>query len=102
MIKDDELIYCGWCDKASTSKEWQEATYNACFTREQRRQFKPFNDEKMLKKNSKVYFLCPKCKMWAKGCQEKLVRVNEDGTEKVLGGTPVIKVLDSRKSLNDN
>ena len=40
--------------------------------------------------------------MWAKGCQEKLIRVNEDGTEKVLGGTPVIKVLDSRKSLNDN
>lgn len=101
MIHEDEMIYCGWCDKPSTSKEWSESTYNACFTREQRRAFKPFNDEKMLKKTSKMYFLCPKCGMWAKGCQEKLIRT-EDGVEKIYGGAPLIKVIDSRKKLQDN
>ena len=89
VIQQDEQITCGWCGKSSTSKEWTDATWNACFNRQQKRAFKPLDDEKLFKQTQKVYYLCPKCKVWGRADQE--IYIDQNG--KKHGGKPVIKVV---------
>ena len=95
MIDQNELIKCGWCDKESTAKEWQDTTYNACYTRQQRRAFRELKDEKQLRDDQKTYYLCPKCGLWEQGCQTTLVR-EVDGKLRVYGGKPVVRIIRNR------
>lgn len=98
MIQQNELIECGWCKKESTAEEWQETTRTQLYTREQRRAFKKVEDEKIFKKGSKIYYLCPKCGLWIQGCQMKMTR-EEDGKTKTYGGQPIMKIVKNRANL---
>lgn len=98
MIGNEENIKCGWCNEDSTAEEWQKATFDACYTREQRRAFKRLDSEKYFKRDSKMYYICPKCGLWQRGCNLTLTRETESGTKK-FGGKPVIKVLDGKTEL---
>lgn len=95
MISGDESIKCGWCDKDSTADEWQKATLDACYTREQRRAFRKLDNEKYFKKDSKMFYMCPKCKIWQQCCNLTLLRYI-NGNQKKIGGKPVIRVVENK------
>lgn len=93
MLTKESKVRCPWCQGECKAEEWDTETYKACISREMRRAFKSVTIKQVWMDTSKHYYKCPKCSMWSKGNQLKLI--DEAGkVVKGYGGKPVIKTVD--------
>jgi len=91
MIRISEDVMCPWCGGTSKLVEWNTLTYSQCTNDEMKDSFTPLMEEKAFKRETDVYYICPKCKMWSRGSQLKIVNTN-DKKLLALGGDPIFTI----------
>lgn len=90
MLKEDNMIQCGWCKQKKEASKWEEITKAECKSREMRRAYTSVLNEKTFKRESNTFYKCPECGQWSRGCQLKIVDTDDERLLK-LGGQPIIK-----------
>lgn len=98
-IERNQEVICGWCNGDSTAGEWSDNTFAQCTSRKHRRAFRALDTDARFNRASKFYYKCPKCGMWSRGDQLN-AEIEIDGTRKVLGGAPIIKLLHRKDADN--
>lgn len=93
-IDRKEHVQCGWCFKESTLGEWNDFTFSKCVNREMKRDFTPLNDSKAFFRKSNTYYQCPKCEMWCRGSQLKIVNTDNEYLKKLGGESTITPVKD--------
>lgn len=88
MIKKTMKIICPWCCKDSTVEEWDNESFQACKSREMKRNYISLEKDKAYKRGTDTYYCCPKCKQWSGGWKIVLIR-KEGDTDKVIICNPV-------------
>lgn len=98
MINRTEDIKCPRCNKESKLGEWNDITYKRCTNREMRRAFTQLTEERAFLRKSDTFYLCPKCKVWSRGSQLKIVNTTNEKLLR-LGGEPVIVSIDGENNI---
>lgn len=93
-IDRKEIVRCGWCFKDSTLGEWNDLTYSKCTNREMKRDFTHLTDSKAFLHKSNTFYICPKCSVWSRGSQLRIVDT-ENAFLKRLGGESVTNPVKS-------
>ena len=88
LSKELEIV-CGWCYSKSKLSEWDNKTFEQCTNREMKRAYVSLTNEKVFKKGSEKYYICPKCGKWLLG--ENLT-IADSKEHEDLGGELVVKV----------
>lgn len=93
-------IRCPWCRKVNKLGIWDLVTFKKCVTAQMKRDYQHMSDPKAYGKDTKSYYMCPKCNKWSKGSQLKFV--NTDNPFLLgLGGESIFS-YDSDTANNDN
>ncbi|MEM4385422.1 MAG: hypothetical protein QXD03_02605 [Candidatus Anstonellales archaeon] len=95
MLDKDTKILCQWCGEKSSASEWNDNTYAQCINREMRREYTPIYEEKTFKREANTFYKCPKCGIWSRGSQLKIVDTENERWLK-LGGEPIISIIDKK------
>lgn len=96
LISKDADIECGWCNKSNKAEVWNSISKAECTSREMKRAYKDIFNEDVFNKNKKVaWYKCPKCGLWSKGTQLKIVNTN-NSRYRALGGEPVIRTINNK------
>lgn len=93
MLSQTEKVCCGWCDKASLARDWNDVTFKECKSREMRREYTPIFNEKAFLRQSNTFYKCPICGRWLRGCQLRIVETDNPHLLK-LGGESIIQIVD--------
>ena len=101
MLDNELNVKCGWCDKKSKLREWNDLTWSKCINREMKRAFTPLSDKKAFLRKSDTFYLCPLCGMWCRGSQLSIVDT-DDKALLSLGGESVIKIRSMDPDLDDS
>ena len=87
-ISNSETVRCPRCFKESKLGEWDDLTFKQCVTREMRRAYTKLNTKRAFRRESNTFYICPKCKVWSRGCHLTITNT-EDETLKKLGGESI-------------
>lgn len=92
ILTDDINVVCPWCKHRDTLKNWNESTFNACVTREQKRAFRSLKNNRVWSKDSDYFYVCPICGKWCRGNKLKAI-TNELKEIEELGGLPLVNSI---------
>ena len=90
ILSDDKLVKCPWCLDDRSLKEWNDATFAECRTREMRRAFRSLKNKSVWGKESKNFYKCPNCGNWSRG--NKLRIISDNPELNTLGNEPLFEV----------
>lgn len=88
MIPDTEVVRCPRCQTMHSLKEWNDASYAQCKSREMKRSYTKLTEERAFNAKRNAFYLCPECNQWARGSQ--LIIESDDPRLVKLGRKSVI------------